>query len=114
MEESLAYLGYAQKLAEFDYVISARLHTNVIALAVRVPVITIEGKVWKTKELFEQLEYPLPTADSSEPGWEATVNAAIDEIENGQVDFLTYFGDRLEKHEARTRENVSWCTNRPL
>jgi polysaccharide pyruvyl transferase WcaK-like protein len=111
LEEVKDYREYARKLSGLDYVISARLHTNVMSLAVNVPVIPIEGKVFKTKELFEQFEYPLPTVNVDSPGWVDSLMGLIDKMESGTIDFEGYFKNTLVKHKADVKDNASWINN---
>lgn len=111
LPESSDYREFAKKIAPFEYLIGARLHTNVISLAVNVPVIAIEGLVWKTKELFEQFEYPLPSVNVEEPGWADSIINSIEKIEEHKIDFQKYFSETLAKHKTNVRNNVSWITN---
>ncbi len=111
LENCIDYLDFTKKLAEFDYLIAVRLHSNVMALAVNVPVIPIEGLVWKTTELFDQFEYPIPTINVKNPGWQAAILDAIDKIENKKIDFDHYFKNVLPKHKESVRKNVSWISN---
>ncbi len=111
LEESADYIEFARKVAQFEYIVGARLHTNVIALAVNVPVVAIEGLVWKTKELFEQFEYPLPSVNVNDAGWVDVVLEAIDKIENRKINFDHYFNEVLVKHKADVKNNVSWINN---
>ncbi len=111
LEESTGYVEFAEKIAAFDYVIGARLHANVMALAVNVPVIAIEGLVWKTKELFDQFEYPLPSVNVNEAGWVNSVLDSIEKIEEKKIDFRHYFNNVLVKHKADVKNNVAWINN---
>lgn len=111
LENSEDYLEFARKVASFEYVVGARLHANVMALAVDVPVVAIEGLVWKTKELFEQFEYPLPTVNVNDAGWVNTVLENINKIEKKQVDFDVYFRNILPGHKEDVKNNVAWINN---
>ncbi|MEO7523982.1 MAG: polysaccharide pyruvyl transferase family protein [Ferruginibacter sp.] len=112
LENSADYLDFAKKIAGFEYIVGARLHTNVMALAVNVPVIAIEGLVWKTKELFEQFEYPLPSVNVNDAGWVNIVLDSIDKIEKKQVDFNSYFKNVLVKYKEDVKNNVAWINNK--
>ena len=111
LEECNDYKDFAKHLSSLEYIVSARLHTNVMALAVNVPVIAIEGRVFKTKELIEQFEYPLPTVNVDEPGWANTLIGLIDIIESGKIDFTAYFRDILVRHKEEVKYNASWINN---
>lgn len=111
LEDVADYMDFTRKLAEFDYLIAVRLHSNIMALAVDVPVVPIEGLVWKTTELFDQLEYPIQTINVKNADWLQSVLNAIDNIENKKIDFDNYFKNVLPKHKERVRNNVSWVVN---
>jgi polysaccharide pyruvyl transferase WcaK-like protein len=112
LEESSDYLDFAKKIAAYEYLVGARLHANVMALAVKVPVVAIEGLVWKTKELFEQFEYPLPSVNVNDAGWVDSVIDSIEKIEENKIDFNHYFSNVLEKHKALVKNNVSWIKDK--
>ena len=111
LDESTDYVSFAKKIAAFEYLVGARLHANVMALAVNVPVVAIEGLVWKTKELFDQFEYPLPSVNVNEAGWVDSVLDSIDKIEKKEIDFDHYFNKVLVKHKEDVNNNVSWINN---
>ena len=112
LEESSDYLDFAKKIAAYEYLVGARLHANVMALAVKVPVVAIEGLVWKTKELFEQFEYPLPSVNVNDAGWVDSVIDSIEKIEENKIDFNHYFSNVLEKHKALVKNNVTWIKDK--
>lgn len=111
LETSADYVDFAKKVSAFEYLVGARLHANVMALAVNVPVVAIEGLVWKTKELFDQFEYPLPSVNVNEKGWVDSVLDSIDKIEKGKVDFKNYFTNVLVKHKHDVKNNVAWINS---
>ncbi len=111
LEESSGYIDFTKKIAAFEYLIGARLHANVMALAVNVPVVAIEGLLWKTKELFEQFEYPLPSANVNEAGWVDSVIDSIEKIEQHKIDFGHYFSTILPKHKMEVKNNVTWIND---
>ncbi|MEO8414726.1 MAG: polysaccharide pyruvyl transferase family protein [Ginsengibacter sp.] len=111
LEDSSGYLDFTNKLAEFDYLIAVRLHSNIMALAVNVPVIPIEGLVWKTTELFDQLEYPIKTINVKNADWLQSVLNAIDDIENKKIDFDGYFRNVLPRFKENVSNNVNWINN---
>jgi polysaccharide pyruvyl transferase WcaK-like protein len=111
MEACSDYLEFQKKLAAFDYIVSTRLHTNVMSLAANVPVIPIEGLVFKTRELLSQFEYPIYTINVNEPGWVDEIVKAIDSIESHAIDFEHYFKKVIGKHKEDVNKNVSWINN---
>lgn len=111
LESSNDYMDFAKKVSAFEYLVGARLHANVMALAVNVPVIAIEGLVWKTKELFDQFEYPLPSVNVNDKDWVGSVLDSMDKIENKKVDFNNYFNNVLVKHKNDVKNNVAWINN---
>ncbi|MEO8772107.1 MAG: polysaccharide pyruvyl transferase family protein [Ferruginibacter sp.] len=108
LPEPKNYMEYAKQLSGFDYIISARLHTNVMSLAGGVPVIPIEGMVFKTKELFAQFEYPIPAINVNDANWVQAIIDSIDSMEKGNIDFPAYFKNVLVKHKEDVKYNVSW------
>lgn len=105
------YISFTKKIAAFEYIIGARLHTSVLALTVGVPVVPIEGLVWKTKELFSQLKYPIDTVNVDDRGWAESIIQSIDLIEKKQIDFKHYFSDILPRYKLEANRNVTWIND---
>jgi hypothetical protein len=76
-----------------------------------VPVVPIEGLVFKTRELLIQFEYPIYTINVNEPGWVDEIVKAIDSIESHAIDFEHYFKKVIGKHKEDVNKNVSWINN---
>lgn len=102
------YQEYTQKIADLEYVISARLHTNVMSLAVNVPIIAFEGNGWKTRELFDHFQYPIPTIKPYENNWLEQLLNAIDSIESKKVDFDSFFNETVKSKKQEIKQIVSW------
>lgn len=102
------YHDYASKLSQFKYIISARLHTNILALSSNIAVIALEGNQFKTTELLEQLNYPVPVINAYNEGWMKVLNEQIDFLEIGHYDFNTYFSKSLPEAQQKVKNNASW------
>lgn len=111
-ESSLGYLDYAKKLAGYDFVISTRLHTNVMSLSAGTPVIPIEGKVFKTKELVQEFKYPVAAVNVNDKQWAEKVATTIDQVVEGQINFDSFFRDTLPEVRKRVYGNVNWINSR--
>lgn len=101
-----SYKNYSEDLSGLKYIISARLHTNIIALSAQTPVIAIEGNKFKTSELMQQLNYPVPVINAYEDGWVGKVLNEIDKIENSEYDFKSYFEKVLPQLKLAVRKNA--------
>lgn len=55
--------------ADFDVLISSRLHSAILALAESVPVISIEPSVFKLTSIFDQINYPIKTVNLNDSEW---------------------------------------------
>lgn len=102
------YLEYAERLTEFDYIVSTRLHSNIMALSSGIPIIAIEGHSFKTTELLKELKYPVPVLSAYTDNWEQTLIKMIDDVENGVYDFDYYFKNILPTLKQEVKKNSSW------
>ena len=80
-----------KQLASCDFVISARLHTNILSLDTHTPIIPIEGNVFKSTELLKQLEYPVKTLNSQDEGWVNQLIREIDLLQKKKYEYPAYF-----------------------
>ena len=55
--------------ADFDVLISSRLHSAILALAESVPVVSIEPSVFKLTSIFDQINYPIKTVNLNDNKW---------------------------------------------
>lgn len=104
----LNYRSYASFLRQLNFVISTRLHTNILALTAGTPTIPIEGNQFKTGELLELLEYPVKVITSSDPTWSETVAQEVLNLHHGRYNFDQYFKETLPKHVANVAQNALW------
>jgi polysaccharide pyruvyl transferase WcaK-like protein len=102
------YQEYSHNLSAFQYVVSARLHTNVLALTAGVPVIPVEGNVFKTKELLTLSGYPVEVVDSTKSGWEDQLFDRVRNMEDGKYELEPFFRDSLPRIRERVEANLSW------
>ncbi|MBS1761269.1 MAG: polysaccharide pyruvyl transferase family protein [Bacteroidetes bacterium] len=103
-----SYLEYASKLSQFKYIISTRLHTNILALASEVPIIALEGNQFKTSELLDQLDYPVPVINAYKDGWMDVLNEEIDKLESGKYNHNDYFSIILPAAKQKVKLNAEW------
>lgn len=92
--------------------ISARLHTNMLALVSHTPIIPIEGNVFKTTELLSQLQYPVATLDSSKPGWTDQLIKEIDLVSDKKYDLNNYFNAIFPGFKKAVKKNAAWIENK--
>jgi len=112
MEYSSDYLNFSERLSDLAFVISSRLHTNVMALAAQVPVIPIEGHFFKTKEMFELFGYQIPVIDKNIAGWETEIVDKVkyleqnyDQVREQIVKSLTKWRQFAEQNFTVIRDN---------
>lgn len=105
------YKEYMEKLASLDWVISARLHTNVLSLATGIPIIPVEGNVFKTTELMEQLQYPIPVIDTAQNKWVENLLAEIDKLDRNDYLIADYFTKVLPAVKEKAKRNASWLND---
>ena len=103
-----SYIDYAERLSEFKYIISTRLHTNILALSVNVPVIPIEGNIFKTTELLSQLKYPINVVNAYKENWEEVLIDEISKLENNEYNLNDYINDVLPQMKEDVKKNASW------
>lgn len=60
---------YVQYLRKFELIISARLHTLILAMSCGIPVIPIEGQIRRVEGIMRDMQYPLPTVQMGDPDW---------------------------------------------
>lgn len=102
------YVAYCSLLGELEFLISTRLHSNVLALVAGTPIIPIEGNVFKTTELLRQLQYPVPVVDPSSANWIDRVIQEMGNFNTNLYDWEKYFEETLPVHKKRIAKNASW------
>ncbi|MBX2938659.1 MAG: polysaccharide pyruvyl transferase family protein [Ferruginibacter sp.] len=102
------YHTYMQHLATCRFIVSARLHTNILALDTRTPVIPIEGNIFKTAELLQQLGYPVSTLNPQQSGWVDDLIRSIENIYNNDQDVQAFFRDTLHVQQQAVKRNAQW------
>lgn len=71
------YNEYAALLANFNFVISCRLHTNELSLTAGTPIVPIEGSHFKTKEVFELVGYPVSVVNAGDAAWSEKIIKSV-------------------------------------
>jgi polysaccharide pyruvyl transferase WcaK-like protein len=72
----LDYDRYCELLGGFDFVVSSRMHTSILAMVAGTPVIPVEGPSFKISGLFQELGFATPVIQTTQPGWPDQVLAA--------------------------------------
>lgn len=102
MKDHLEYGRYMQK---FEFVISTRLHTNIIAIASGVPSIPIEGHFFKTKEVLALFNYPVSVVDKNIKGWEDQLLLTLKEKVGSIGDLRALIQQKLPEWRALAEAN---------
>jgi polysaccharide pyruvyl transferase WcaK-like protein len=105
------YNEYAQKLSEFDFVISARVHTNMLSMISHTTVIPIEGNDFRLHELLEGFQYPLMPVKSQENGWVNRLIQNIESVRSGKYNFEEYFEQVFSVHKKKSIKNADWIND---
>jgi len=108
LEGHTNYKEYAQKLSEFDFVVSARVHTNMLSMVSHTTVIPIEGNDFRLQELLEGFQYPLMPVKSQQDGWVDVLIDNIEAVRNNRYDFKNYFENIFSVHRKNALKNASW------
>ncbi|HEY0483153.1 MAG TPA: polysaccharide pyruvyl transferase family protein [Kofleriaceae bacterium] len=72
----LEYERYCELLGGFDFVVSSRMHTSILAMVAGTPVIPIEGPSFKISGLFQELGLATRVIQPTRSGWTDEVIAA--------------------------------------
>lgn len=67
--QALDFDAYAALLGTFDFVVSSRMHTNILALVAGTPVVPIEGPSFKITALFRELSIPVTVVQPQGTAW---------------------------------------------
>jgi polysaccharide pyruvyl transferase WcaK-like protein len=73
---NLEYDRYCELLGSFDFVVSSRMHTSILAMVAGTPVIPVEGPSFKISGLFQELGFTTPVIQPTSADWTAQVIAA--------------------------------------
>lgn len=107
-----SYKEYAAALAECDFVISARVHTNMLTLVSHTPIIPIEGSDFRLAELLEGFKYPIPISRSRDEGWVDQLLSEIDNlVVNNKYDFENYFTSVFDPCKKTSHRNATWLND---
>jgi polysaccharide pyruvyl transferase WcaK-like protein len=74
----LEFERYCELLGGFDFVVSSRMHTSILAMVAGTPVIPVEGPSFKISGLFQELGLSTPVIQPTQPGWtDQVIEAAV-------------------------------------
>ncbi|WP_276373572.1 polysaccharide pyruvyl transferase family protein [Chryseolinea sp. H1M3-3] len=102
--EFINYPEYSALLSNFSFVISCRLHTNELALTGSTPVIPIEGRHFKTKEVFNLVNYPIPVTNTGSSNWPDEIKQQIETLHSKNND-VNHFIQDLDSIRKLSLEN---------
>lgn len=102
------YKEYAQRLSEMDFVISARVHTNMLSMVSHTKVIPIEGNDFRLEELLKGFGYPLMPVKSQEDDWVDRLIQNIEAVRNNQYDFDSFYAHQFPQQIKASRKNAEW------
>lgn len=108
LSPSATYIDYAKKLSGMDFVISARVHTNMLSLVSHTTIIPIEASDFRLAELLEAFEYPIGIIKAHQPGWVEKVLQAIDQVNRDNSQVESYFRTRFQETKKKTLDNAVW------
>jgi len=103
--EFMHYHEYSALLANFEFVISCRLHTNELSLTGKTPIIPIEGSHFKTKEVFSFVNYPVGIISTSNVNWDIEVIKAMDNLHADKTK-VEEFIEKIDEVRALSHGNL--------
>jgi polysaccharide pyruvyl transferase WcaK-like protein len=65
----LEFDPYTELLAGFDFLVTSRMHTGILAMVAGTPIVPVEPTAFKMTGLFQELGLETPVIRPSEPGW---------------------------------------------
>ena len=94
--------------SKLELVISVRLHTSELALAVNTPVIPVEGAVFKTKEVLELVQYPLRVSDVRIEGWVEEILEQVEWVYQNYDMLQDWTAQNIPTIRRAAEENARW------
>lgn len=74
----LEFERYCELLGGFDFVVSSRMHTSILAMVAGTPVLPVEGPSFKISGLFQELGVSTSVIQPTQPGWtDQVIEAAV-------------------------------------
>jgi len=74
----LEYDRYCELLGSYDFIVSSRMHTSILAMVAGTPVIPVEASSFKITGLFQELGFATPVIQPSSAGWtDQVVDSAL-------------------------------------
>lgn len=106
------YLDFAALLANFEFVISSRLHTCILSNVTGVPAIPIDSRSRKLSETYDFLPaYPLKTVNVYEDGWQDVLKQQLEALAGGGDTIRAAVRDATESAAKSSMANVSWLSD---
>jgi polysaccharide pyruvyl transferase WcaK-like protein len=105
--EGLDADDYAALLGSFDFVITSRMHTAILAMVAGAPVLPVEGASFKISGLFEELGLSAaPVINPREPGWPRVLVERAVELRTGRGDLARDVASRVASIGVRISDEL--------
>lgn len=105
--ESLDYFDYANYITKFDMLISTRLHTNELAITAGVPIVPIEGNVFKTTEVLEFVQYPIHVIKIEDTNFLSKIWENIVYVEHNFKELQNWINKNLGEISSKASRNIT-------
>ncbi len=105
--QSIHYNAYSKLLSDFDFLISTRLHSNELALTAGVPIIPIEGRSFKTNEVFGLINYPLEVMTVDNADFVNKIWSSVEYLENNFEEIQDWIFKNLPEISKKSANNIS-------
>lgn len=100
----LDYDAYSALLGEFDFIVTSRMHTGILAMVAGTPVVPIEGPSFKITGLFKELQLPVDVVQPTAPGWRERVVANAVAMKGTRDDAARLTAERVSAVRRRIYE----------
>jgi polysaccharide pyruvyl transferase WcaK-like protein len=105
--QTLDYPSYSKFINQFDFLISTRLHSNELAITAGVPVIPIEGNIFKTQEVFKFVNYPIEVLKINDKNFLDKIWSNVEYVENNFQEIQSWISNNIEKISCDSAKNIS-------
>lgn len=103
----LDFRAYAALLGSYDFVVSSRMHTSILAMVVGTPVVPVEPGSFKVSGLFASLGLSTPVIRPTQPGWTEQVLAAAEAMRTQRDQVAREVAERMATARTRLVETLA-------
>lgn len=108
------YHDYTSLLANFDFVVSSRLHTCILSSVAGVPAIPLDTRSKKLSESYDSLPgYPLETVNVFEEDWQDSLMRQMENLSNNSEEIRVGVTQATDAGARASLANVSWLWDAP-